>query len=237
MRIVFVLPIVMLCVACGGSEPKQTVKIISVEDYETQEFSVEAKDAQVQGLLGNVTQDEIERVFNDHRPRLMKCYEDAVYDLEEIEGTVRFEAEVPESGNVESVFISQSDVGSIETEGCMLDIIKGFRFHRAPGGVAVIYYPMELVAPYDHPGFIDWSNGDVADVVDAHRSEVSNCLGGRAGVTVTAYIGKGGAVLSAGAAASSADAYGAAVCVARAVRGWRFPDPDSEKLAKLSLDF
>ncbi len=237
MRLICILPLIILCAACGGSEPKQTAKVISVEDYESQQFSVEAKDAQVKGLLGNVTQDEIERVFNDHRSRLMKCYEDAVYDLEEIEGSLKFEAEVPESGLVESVFISTSDVGSIETEGCMLNIIKSFRFTRAPGGMAVIYYPMELVAPYEHPGFINWDNGDVSDVIDQHRGEVSECLGGQSGVSVTAYIGKGGVTLSAGAAASTVDAYDAAVCVARAVRGWRFQDPSSEKLAKLSLDF
>lgn len=223
--------------ACGGAEPKESANVVSVEDYESRTYTVEAGDAEMEGLLGTVTEDEMQRVFGRNRARLMKCYEDAVYDLEEIEGTVEFELEVPAEGNVESAFISKSDLGSIEAESCMLDIIKTFKFKRAQGGVAVLYYPMELEAPYAHPEFIPWIRRDVATVLKEHRSEVAQCLGGQKGIQITAYIGRGGQALSAGAAAVSIEAYPGAVCVAKALRTWTFEDPNSESLAKLSLDF
>jgi hypothetical protein len=237
-RIFYVLGMAAFLTACGAAQPEgSNENVVSVEDYETQTFTVEAGEGQVEGLLGNVTQDEIERVFGNNRSRLMKCYENATFDLEEIEGTLKFELEVPENGSVQSAFISESDLGSLETESCMLKIVKNFNFKRAPGGIAVLYYPLELEAPYAHAAFIPWSRNDVSDVVGAHRSEISKCLGGQKGVQLTAYIGQGGRVLAAGAAAETIEAYDGAICLAKAIRGWTFQDPSSESLAKLNLVF
>ena len=220
---------------CGGAE-KKGPKVISQEDYETSTFSVEAGNGQVEGLLGNVTQDELERAFSDNRSAMLRCYENAVEDLEEIEGSLRFQAEVASDGAVQSAFIMESSLGSVDTETCMLGVLKRMTFNRVPGGVAVIYYPLELVAPYDHPPFVEWPDEKLSTVVDEHRAEIDSCLGGQSGVHLTLYIGMGGVVLSAGGAAETLDAYEAAACAAQAVRAWRFEDPKN-RLVKASLDF
>ena len=102
MRVLAYLIISLVIAGCGGSESQKNVKVISVEDYETRTFSVEAKDAEVEGLLGTVTQDEIERVFGAHRSAMLRCYEDAIYDLEEIEG----ELKLPEGQRIDFVSIT-----------------------------------------------------------------------------------------------------------------------------------
>jgi hypothetical protein len=233
-RIIFV-SITIICIGCGGASEKSS-NVISVEDYETSTFSVEAQESSVEGLLGNVTDEESQRVFNNHMRKLLKCYEDAVFDLEEIEGEILFELEVASDGSVNHAFVSQSNVGSIETESCMLKYVRGFRFDRAPGGVAILSYPLELVPPYDHPAPIAWPADKLDPVVAEHREEISGCLGGQSGATVTLYIGQGGVVLSAGASADAVDVYEGAACVARAARGWAFDDPGG-KLVKVGLDF
>ena len=220
---------------CGGAAKKENTNVVSVEDYETSTFTVGAGEGEVEGLLGNVTQEEIERVLGNHRNAIMRCYEDAVFDLEEIEGELRFEVEVASDGTVNHAFISDSDLGSIETESCMLRIIEGFKFNRAPGGVAVINYPFELEAPYDHPAFADWPQGKIDSVVEAHRAELSSCLRGVTGVHLTVYIGTGGVVLSAGASAETLEAYGKAACVSQAARSWVFSDPGSN-IVKARID-
>jgi len=225
----------VLVMGCGGAG-KEDPTVVSVEDYESGTFTVEAKEASVEGLLGTVTDDEIHRVFNDSMRSLLKCYEDAVFELEEIEGKLRFGLEVASDGSVNHAFISESNLGSLETEACMLQHIRRFHFTRQPGGVAVLSYPLELIPPYDHPAPEAWSQSQLNGVLDAHQGEISGCLRGKTGVVVTLYIGQGGVVLSAGAAAADIDAFDGAVCVARAARGWTFSDPGDE-LIKTELDF
>ena len=225
----------VLILGCGGAK-KEEPEVVSVEDYESSTFTVEAKDPSVQGLLGTVTDDEIQRVFNDSMRSLLKCYEDAVFELEEIEGNLRFGLEVASDGSVNHAFISESNLGSLETEGCMLQRIRRFHFQRQPGGVAILSYPLELIPPYDHPPPKVWSREQLGSVLDEHRGEIANCLRGGSGAVVTLYIGQGGVVLSAGAAAADMGAFDGAVCVARAARGWTFSDPGDD-LIKVGLDF
>ncbi len=236
MRRLILITIGLYMAACGGKTPKDNAKVVSVDDYESSQFSVGAKDGSVQGLLGTVTGDELERVFSEHRSAMMRCYENALEDLEEIEGEIRFDMEVASDGTVSSAFISASDLGSLETESCMLGRVKNLRFKREPGGVAMINYPLTLDAPYDFPEPSAWSNETVGQVLAEHASEVQSCLAGLTGAHVTVYVGKGGMVLSSGASGETAQAYEAAVCVASSVKSWVFSAPTAE-LAKVRLDF
>lgn len=238
MRNVIFILIAAVIVSCGGKQPQESSNVVSVEDYESSTFSVEAKDASVQGLLGNVTQDEIERVFSNHQNAMLGCYQDAIEDLEEIEGELRFEIQVASDGTVDSAFISSSTLGSIDTESCMLDLVEQFHFERAPGGVAVIYYPLTLEAPYDPPEPEIWTNQDVAKVILKNRSDIDACFEqSSSGVHVTLYVGKGGMVLSSGASGETLDAYKSATCLARSAQSWVFSDPGGDELVKVELDF
>ena len=230
-----ILGVAVVTLSCGGASDKKQATVVSVEDYETSTFTVAAGDGEVSGLLGNVTQDEIERTFSDHQNAMMRCYEDAIADLEEIEGEVRFEAEVASDGTVNSAFISASDLGSIETESCMVNHLRSFNFKRVPGGVAVIYYPLVLEAPYDHPAFADWPQSEIDKVVSEHRDALNRCLGGASGVRLTVYIGMGGVVLSAGASAETLDAYETVSCISNEARSWTFPNP-GDRIVKVFVD-
>lgn len=227
---------VIFLIACGGKKPQDNTKVVSVADYETSTFSVEAGEGSVQGLLGNVTQDEIERVFSSHRSAMLRCYENAIEDVEEIEGEVKFELQVASDGSVDFAFVSHSDLGSADTESCMLEKVKNFHFKRVPGGVAVIYYPLTLEAPYEPPDPEVWDNNKVSEVISAHRDELESCLNQQTGAHVTLYVGKGGMVLSAGASGETREAFDSAQCVARTARSWTFSPPKKD-LAKVHLAF
>lgn len=234
-RIIFII-IIIMSTGCGGAK-EETPKVISVKDYETSTFSVEAKDAAVEGLLGTVTDDEIHRVFDNNMRYLLKCYEDEVFELEEMEGSLTFELEVASEGTVNHAFIRESSLGSLETESCMLRKVEGFTFQRQPGGIAVLSYPLELLPAYDHPAPKPLTRADIGDKIDSEYGEdVSGCLNGGSGVVLTFYIGQGGMVLAAGASAYDVDTYESAMCLAKAARGWRFDDPGND-LAKATIDF
>jgi hypothetical protein len=236
MRNLIIVSISLYMAACGGKKQQDNTKVVSVSDYETNTFSVEAGDGSVQGLLGTVTDDELERVFAEHRDRMMQCYENALEDLEEIEGDLRFDMEVASDGRVNSAFISASNLGSLDTESCMLDMVKNLRFKRAPGGLAMINYPMTLEAPYDFKEPSAWTNDTQDQVLGDHQSDISSCLQGRSGAHVTLYVGKGGMVLSSGASGDTKEAYEAATCIASSAKEWTFPAPSGD-LAKVRLDF
>ena len=235
-RIAITSIIVCLCyVGCGGASQQDTANEVSVEDYESSTFSASAGPGEAEGLLGTVTEDEIQRVFNSNRRTMEQCYMDAIDDLEEIEGELRFEIEVASDGTVNSVFLASSDLGSVETETCMIKTVQQLTFSREPGGVAVIYYPMTLEAPYDHPPFVDLGDNKINEVVAAHREELDACIGAVGGIHLTLYIGTGGVVLSAGASSDTLDAYEAAVCAAKVTRSWVFPDSGSN-IVKARID-
>ncbi len=236
MRVTFLSFIIIITVACGGKQEQNNGKVVSLEDYESSTYKIEAGNGSIEGLLGNVTQDEIERVLAENRSAMLRCYENAVEDLEEIEGDLRFEIQVASNGTVDEAYISAGDLGSIETESCMLNIVKKFRFKRVPGGVALLSYPMSLEAPYDHPTPAQWNNSNISSVIDKYRSEIDECIQNQTGVHVTAYVGKGGVVLSSGAAGDTAEAYSNAQCLAQCMKKWSFASPPDD-LAKVRLDF
>jgi hypothetical protein len=236
MRNLIIVSIGFYIAACGGKNQESNTKVVSVEDYETSTFTVGAGDGAVQGLLGTVTDDELERVFAEHREVMMRCYENALEDLEEIEGEVRFDMEVASDGTINSAFVSSSDLGSSDTESCMLDIVKNLQFKRVSGGLAMINYPLTLDAPYDFPEPSAWTNNTVESVLSEHQSEISGCIQGRSGAHVTLYVGKGGMVLSSGASGDTKEAYESASCIASSAKTWTFSAPLGD-LAKVRLDF
>jgi hypothetical protein len=189
-----------------------------------------------EGLLGNVSAEDVQRVIENNQDALAKCYGMALEVEEAIEGTLRIRMEIGPDGRASKAFVEQGDLGSLEAEECMLARVESFSYPRSRGGNARVSYPLVLTSPYDPPRPELWPASRLDALAAEHDAEVRQCLAGAAGAEITLWVGPGGRALSAGAAASSPEAYRGAACVARAAMGWTFPDPGAGP-AKATLSF
>lgn len=215
--------------AAAGDEPAAPIDGAPTDDT--------ADGVQVEGLLGSIPQDEVERVLAGKNDAVAVCYQEALDVLEEIEGSLVLELDVGADGGVAAAFLRDGSLGSAEAEECILAVARRLRFPKPRGGAhASISYPLTLEEPYGHPAPVDWSGDEGMAAVRANAADVERCLGGATGVQLTLYVGRGGAVVSAGATADGAETASAAACLAAAARAWTFPDP-GKRPAKAILRF
>jgi hypothetical protein len=228
---------------CGGGGPSETSTPdeVSPDTPEQEQPSGEVEAAgstmEVSGLLGTIPEHKVQQVFERKMDALGECYGLAIEVLEEIEGRLEVDLVVGGDGSVTEAYLRDGTLGSLEAEECIVGKVQRFRF-PAPegGGRAEVSYSLVLDAPYDPPEPQNWSGPRLNEVVAEHTPDMERCLAGQTGVQLTLYIGPGGQVVSAGATASSAELYEAALCLARAAAAWVFPDP-GDKPAKASAAF
>ena len=226
------------CFGCGGTapEPEEPTEAEATEVGTVQEIAPPDDGMQTEGLLGNIPQSEVEKVFSRHMDSLGECYGKALDTLESIEGSIEIGMEIDLSGRVSQSYIMTGDLGSLKAETCILNKVGRFNFPRPGGGKAVVSHPLIFEAPYDPPMPASMSTQQAHSTVETYSADMERCLGGNSGVTVTLYVGTDGQVISSGAAAESYEMYEAARCLAEAASSWSFSDPVA-KTAKLSLAF
>lgn len=185
---------------------------------------------QIEGLMGTISADMVERGIEPRMGRFLRCFEDRYRSLEVLGGRFQMAFRIHTDGTVRWVYPSDSTLGDRETERCLLHVAAGIRFHPPRGGEAEFSYPLALDTAEDVRPPLNWDSARVSSVlVDGARALLASCrpAGSRATYRVTAYIMPGGTVQAAGAATDDADAAESLDCVAQAVRGWSMSDPGS----------
>lgn len=231
--------VLMSALGCGPRPAEQSAldKLLETPSDPVDVSVQGGSTVEVEGLLGTVPQDKLERVFNTNQEALISCYEDVVDEWDVIEGELILAMQIDVTGRAIEVFIRNGNLGSLTAESCVLKRVKRMQFPKPGGGIAHVTYPLAFVAPYDPPEPEEWNSARVAPVVEANAASVTTCRsGGQSGIEITAYIDSSGRVFSAGAAAQSFDAFDAAQCLAQAVRQWQFPQPAGEA-AKVQVAF
>jgi hypothetical protein len=192
---------------------------------------------QVEGLLGDIPREDVERVVKAKSDAIVACYQQALDVLEQIEGSIELVLTVGADGAVTEAYLRNGSLGSADAEECIAALAKRLVFPRPRGGArAEIVYPIALEEPYGHPAPAPLSGAQAKAVADANAADVARCLAGASGVQLTVYVGRGGAVLSTGATSDSAGTADAATCLAEAARAWAFPDPGGAT-AKATIGF
>jgi hypothetical protein len=193
-----------------------------------------ADELKVSGTLGTLSDDEIEGPFRRRWDDITACYREAVSRVRYLNGKVEVKVHVGPTGAPKRVYISASTIGSWSAERCILEVARTLTFSRPHGGSeAEFVYPLEF------------GGGGRVQAVRASEaprgvpSEVAFCRaraprGQPEVVTVTAYVGPGGKVASAGLAADAPLDDGFASCMVERVGRVRFEDPLG-KIAKISI--
>lgn len=185
---------------------------------------------QIEGLMGTISADLVERGIEPRMGRFLRCFQDRYGSLDVLGGRFVMAFRIHTDGRVRWVYPSDSTVGDRETERCLLQVASGIHFHAPRGGEAEFSYPLSLDTADDVRPPLNWDEARVSSALSQGGSGLlSSCrpAGSRAAYRVTAYIMPGGRVQAAGAATDDSEAVDSLDCVAQAVRGWSMPDPGS----------
>lgn len=218
-----------LSIGCGASSVGTPASMDQQPSVAVSEQTVQ-QEAQFDGLLGALSQEEIRRGITRSESQFHRCIAEAVEHLELVEGTVILSFRVSTAGTVRRVYASRSDVGSRSLERCLVEVAHDCRFSRPVGGEVEFEWPIEFMAPEDLRPASPWSPARVARTRDANLHLLAACAEAPTqGVTaeVTVYVGPSGQVLSVGAASPRELPATTLDCISEHVASWGFPEPGS----------
>ena len=213
-------------VGCGGgaAEPTETA---SRGDSTIGDEREEREDgSQITGLMGTIRQDQVQNTLEPRMNSFLRCFEQRMGEVEFLSGEVRLSFRIDTSGQVMWVFPSQTTVGDLAAERCVLDVARRAHFPRPHGGEAEFTWGFAFDAPEDVRLPTSWEATHIGPTLLSRAPNLGSQCGAR-GVRVTAYVAPGGRVLTAGGSATSQDQLPAVECVVTAVRELAMPDPGS----------
>jgi hypothetical protein len=210
--------------ACAKSANPSTRVPVTPDAPETRAPKEDA--LAVSGLLGTLSQQEIQRALEPKLPKFLRCATARRGELDLLAGAITMRFNVALDGSVANVQPAQTTLGDRATERCMLEVAKATRFPAPHGGEAEFSWPLEL-PPDDEvrpptellpdPGHEPLATGRAA----LH----AKCGGGP--VLATVYIDPSGSVLAAGVGAPELATPSELDCIAEGVRSWHFESPGS----------
>lgn len=217
----------------GGSEEESTEETVVQQQAQGGGEQQPQEQVQIEGLMGTLTQDQIQRGIEPRMGRFEGCFARRMGSVELLRGRIELAFRVNTDGSVKWVFPRRSSIGDRETERCVTDVAAGIRFSRPRGGEAEFTYPLEWPGDEELRPPLNWDATRIEDqLAENGPAVVQQC--GRGAYQVTAYIARGGSLISVGAAAQAETTAANLDCIVDAVRAWPMPDPGSYP-AKISF--
>jgi len=216
--------------ACGGGASDEQGWTENTEESTGADDGDSNDGMQIQGLMGTLTREDVNRGLEPRMNRFMRCFSARYGSLDVLGGHFELAFRVAVDGSVLWVYPRRSSIGDRATERCLLEVAAATRFRPPRGnGEAEFGWPLELDAPEDVRPPLNWDSMQVSATLAEHMREMlDGCpVAGTAGFEVTAYVAPGGRVMAAGAAADTQVAPEALDCVTDMVLAWPMPDPGS----------
>jgi hypothetical protein len=220
----------MLISACSHAPPKQekAQPVAQAPAPAPQPAASEPDEIKVSGTLGTLSDEEIAGPFERRWDDVTRCFADAKNKtkLWYLAGKVELKIRVARAGDIKSVYVSSSTVGSYDVERCILGIAKELTFSKPHGGSeAEFTYPIEFRGK---AAVLPWDGARVAPAMAKHKKDVSACRKSvhlPPSVMMTLYVAPGGKVTSAGFHADAPIDDGFAQCLVDKTKLWRLDDP------------
>jgi len=217
--------------ACGGSAPgPMAIRTAPHAQAHAPRRMVDVwgEDSAMQtaGLTGSLAPSEIGSTLRPREEPFSACFATGAGRLRALGGQIRLNFRIDEGGRVQHVFPVDSTVGHREIEECLLDVAYETHFPRPHGGQAEFSWFLSFEAADPGRVPVTWDASRVRRVVVRRSGRVlSRCRPSSSTATyqVTAYVGRSGRIISAGAAVSDPDAVDGLDCVVEAVSRWRLP--------------
>lgn len=181
--------------------------------------------------VGGLPEEAMQKAFASLGKGVEACVGQGYAHVDSLGGHVKVALKIDTSGNLSSVFLSESALGDRATEKCIIDAAKRMRWPHAIGGVGVASTSYDTTPAKERA---TWDEKKVRPAIREARAQAARCKPANgADFVVTAYVHSDGRVQAAGLSMSNAEADEAADCIVDAVRKVRFGYPGKE--AKLSF--
>jgi hypothetical protein len=224
---------------CGGSAattPEREESSSGSEPFHLVTESEQDDGFEVEGLDGSIDAHSVEVAVNASIPSFAECF-GARYDaVDVLSGDFTIGFRIARDGSVITARLLRSNVGDRETEHCLVRVALRVRFPKPNGGEADASHSLSMELPEDVRPPVTWPVDKAQKLVSTNGGAALklHCGAESAEVVVTAYVRRGGRVISVGA---SGDVETSALdCLAHGVSSWRFSDPGSYP-AKVSITF
>jgi hypothetical protein len=180
------------------------------------------RDLEVEGALGALTPEAVRREVSQHAAAFELCFRSQAEKMRHLGGAAHVKIRVARDGTVRRAHVDSGDLGSWPAERCILSQARKMSFGAPRGGEAEVLLPLEFIA---------WMPADAADGAELEAKlakELGKCAGGPRAIDVTAYVGPGGRVKSAGFAGEVSEAW--ADCALKKALALRLRDPRGRML-------
>ncbi len=184
----------------------------------------------IEGQLGTIAPGNVRRVIAEADPRFEACFTARLEALPVLAGRIEMKIRVGEDGAARWAVPTQSTLGDVEVERCMLEVARSLRFEPPCGGEAEVTHQLDMDGGPDRRPAVEVPPSRFDPVLRTHRRELDACRAPEAalhGARVWVYLAADGTVAAAGAPSSSVAELTATGCVLRAVRTWRVASPGS----------
>jgi hypothetical protein len=189
----------------------------------------------IKGLTGTLNVDDVHQTMDAQRRELDACIGESRRSLRWVSGSIRFAFVVDAEGHVKDVHPLESSIGHSRLERCIADILAATTFPEPAGHADARFTWGMSVEP---------AGGRPPDALDAKlvqpllkrkaRDLLRTCeVRRRERFQITAYIARGGRVLSAGAVPMPPKASERLDCVLEEIAHW--PMPKVDRQAKVSF--
>lgn len=179
-----------------------------------------AQDFKVEGGLGTVDVTAVQLALEKNAAAVEGCFKEHAGAMRYVGGAVKLRVRVAKDGAVKST-AADSDLGAWEVEKCLMKLARGLRFGKPRGGEA------EVELPFEFPARAPAQAGD-GDELGGKLSALLRCgriVQGVGEVLVTAYVGPGGKITTAGFSSEKPLPEGWGDCALGKARGLRLTDP------------
>ena len=154
----------------------------------------------VEGTLGTLEEEAIQAGLAPRLQAISACFEERAKQEPYLAGKLTLHYRVGRDGGVVRMHLSESTLGSMAVERCILKAATGVRFRAPRGGEAEFSYPLTFQGRMKT---LDWNAGTVKDeLLGAVSSLLDDGQGGvltaPAGLVLTFYIDVRGRAASAG---------------------------------------
>jgi hypothetical protein len=192
---------------------------------------------QVEGLRGRIETYDIQQGVEPHAQAIDDCFTQNRGKRRWLGGQVELAFLVGAEGAVQTVHMSQSNLGAWPVERCLLALARGMTFVKPKGGpTAEFTLPLAFSSrtPPD-----DWDLARAGAEVATHEASLAECSEAGAApdsASITLYVGTRGQVQSVGFAASAPVDEAWATCAEQKILGWTLSDPRG-RIVRLTFPF
>jgi hypothetical protein len=192
---------------------------------------------QIEGLRGRIDSYDIQQGVKPHVQAIDDCFTKNRGKRRWLGGQVELAFTIGAEGAVQTVHMSQSNLGAWPVERCLLEVGGAMTFVKPKGGpTAEFTLPLgfESRMPPD-----DWDQARAGAEVTTHEPGLAACSdagAAPASALITLYVGTRGQVQSVGFASSAPVDAAWAACAEQTILGWTLSDPQG-RIARMTFTF